>query len=405
MDRVSLFHQCIKTYDSLIPNLREFLSKNPAVTLQMVLDDIKQHPDKKHQWQFYLLSEHIPIKDLLQHFDMPTQEHEKCHVCMYGVIDMETVLKYQKRCRWYWRCLIQNKYITLEDIAAHPYLPWKYDAIIQNKNFRLHPVVVAHANVLCPFSINYKASYEQIKQYPELPWRMYCLQSPYITNKEHLYELYHKYAQTDPISSKMYIAFNPNLTVTDLYNLFGDTPEFYHRATQNPNFSLQDFLKYPSPKYDTFALSVILPIDYMFEHPEYHWFWIQAIYNNKTLRYEHINEKLFIRVKRELTAYKSEHYDSDAQHKSILNGFFSNPHVPSWDKKQMMDTLSLNELKEYPEILQRVIEYPVFLLPSMQKIREYFAKKKIIRHLVEVITNPAYKQCRKRLQREHSNLI
>jgi hypothetical protein len=78
-----------------------------------------------------------------------------------------------------------------------------------------------------------------------------------------------------------------------------------------------------------------------------------------------------------------------------------NKHVSWHDKKCIFEELL--PLTSHPEFV-RLAGIPFFLEPTFQEIRHYFAKKQIVRHIVECLTNPAYEQCRKRLKREHEKM-
>lgn len=109
MDPLTIFHNRIQKHDPLIPNLREHLSENPKVTLQMVLEDIQRNPSKKHHWQAHLLAQYIPVKDLLAYgFDLSSYKN---NVSMFGMVDMEAIVK-NPSFPWDWSGLTCNDHIT-----------------------------------------------------------------------------------------------------------------------------------------------------------------------------------------------------------------------------------------------------------------------------------------------------
>ena len=85
---------------------------------------------------------------------------------------------------------------------------------------------------------------------------------------------------------------------------------------------------------------------------------------------------------------------------------FNNKHLPYVDKKRLLEELLP---KPYANVhfavaYKRLIESPLFLEPTFDEIKDYFAKKRIVRILVECMSNPSYQQCRKRLIREHGEI-
>ena len=66
---------------------------------------------------------------------------------------------------------------------------------------------------------------------------------------------------------------------------------------------------------------------------------------------------------------------------------------------------TVGDIRGYPSNIETLFESPLFLEPTFEEIRNYFAGKRIVRCVVDVLTNPAYDQCRKRLRREHEILI
>jgi hypothetical protein len=76
--------------------------------------------------------------------------------------------------------------------------------------------------------------------------------------------------------------------------------------------------------------------------------------------------------------------------------------MPYVDRKMLFEEL-LSDCKK--DTMGICLKQPFFLEPTFAEMREYFAGKKIVRHMVEYISNPSYEQGRKRLKREHNKLI
>jgi hypothetical protein len=75
--------------------------------------------------------------------------------------------------------------------------------------------------------------------------------------------------------------------------------------------------------------------------------------------------------------------------------------MPYIDRKRLFEELLCDCKKTQ---FGTIVKQPFFLEPTFAEMREYFAGKKIVRHMVEYISNPSYEQCRKRLKREHTLL-
>ena len=389
MDLLTIFHKRLQQYDHTYPNLRKQLSKNPNITLQMVLEDIKRNPSKRNQWNPRLLSCYIPVKDLFAHgFDLSEDPDE---LSLFGRVDIETIINTPSY-PWNWNELSMNKHITLDDIAAHPELPWNYRTMLYNRNFKLHPIVFEHLTPGTYENLSRKATLEQLEQRPDIPWTHACLESPFIKDKQKLKELFEKH---DRLFSKHYISRNPNPNFQDLYELFGTDPDFFQYASLNPNITLQDFLNYPNEKWDFTSLSRVLPIEYMIQHPEYEWDWSIVMYYNRTITHANLTKEIYEHMKEyhikfhRITFYWYGYY-----------AIFVNRNVPWYDKKCIFEDLMVSN--EYEAGYLANLSF--FLEPTFQEIREYFAGKKIIRHIVEYISNPKYEQCRKRLKREHEKM-
>ena len=414
MDPLTIFHKRLQQYDECpFPDLRKNLSQNPNITLQMVLEDIKQNPTKRHEWEFHKLAEHIPLKDLLPYFPSTLTMYQYDSISIYGKIDIDTIVQ-NPSFPWNWCEVTWNQYITMDDIAAHPELPWDYETIIYSQNFKLHPVILKHENDKTFERLSRIATLEQLEQYPNKPWTYLCLLSPNIKDKNKLKELYHKY--NDP-GSNYTIAGNPNLNFQDLYELIGSHEDFYFYASHNPNITVQDFLTAPAAKWDIKHLSRILPVEFMVEHLEYKWNWTNVICFNKTLTYDKMTPEFYTCIhnfdKKDKDGYIT-YYDAvtnmtytaakvDKDNFYIrLNIIRTNRHVSWYDKKRIYEDLLRLNLAHVEFI--RLISLPFFLEPTLEEMREHFAGKRIVRGVVEAVSNPVYEQCRKRLKREHEHL-
>ena len=417
MDPLTIFHKRIQQYDSFFPELRKYLSKNPNITLDMVLQDIQRNPSKQHQWEFNELAKHIPVKDLLPFTVLDLYNFDP--ISLYGNIDIDTLLK-NPSVPWDWCRVTMNSHITMEDIADHPELPWDYDVIFQNPNLKFHLIALKHERPETFYKLSKIATLEQLEQYPNKPWSSACLSSPYIRDKiklKELQELFHKTATLhDQDLTFYFLAHNPNLNFQDLQDLLGSHIKFFFYASLNPSITVQDFLSYPNEQWGFESLSITLPVDFMLEHPEYNWYWNNVLYFNKTLTYKKLTERFYTIVQDYyINKYKEgiKFYDTDtntmyfpgeADQTIFYIKYYLiqvNKHVSWHDKKCIFEELL--PLTSHPHFV-RLACIPLFLEPTFQEIRHHFAKKQIVRHIVECLTNPAYEQCRKRLKREHEKM-
>ena len=436
MDPTTLFHKRLRHYSThshiSLKTLREYLSKNPKLTLEMVLQD---HYDNNTQqdWQFDNLCFAIPCEELLAHGFIPTDPEKFSSVYVKPTV---TTLK-QYPYNWNWCMLSRHKNIQIEEIAAHPELPWYLYNIAYNPNLTLnHLFQYPH---LFPdkehviYQLSQKASFEEITTHPHLPWAVQALSSPNIKTKEHILHLLKTQFKNrlSNYSLKVYLCMNPNLSFDDLLDLFDTIPALGYIEEQessittatslnaldyaafNPNTTFEHFQKFPVWFWKNIKqFANRFPLQYILDHPEHNWDWLEIVYCNKHITYE--NYHLII-------PFLSTHiermfrYTPTAYHN--LEMLYHNKHLTHQDKKRFYeDILTLvheripsDKDEPYPlttflHPVSFVLQSPFFLEPTFQEIKEHFAKKKIIRYMVEVLSNPRYLQCRKRLMREHSGL-
>ena len=90
--------------------------------MDMVLQDIKQHPQVKHQWQFDHLCHTIPVDTMLANHFIPERPGFISSALVNLTID--TLKQTKDTISWEWSILPRHKDITIADIANHPELPW-----------------------------------------------------------------------------------------------------------------------------------------------------------------------------------------------------------------------------------------------------------------------------------------
>ena len=416
MDPLTLFHKRIQQYSKHIPpsHLRKYLGKNPALTIEMVLQDMKKNPDQKEYWTFERLYKTIPLEQLVAHNILPKRNSEGFE-CTEGCtliqmkITIDTILKTHTILKYNWTYLIQHPKITIEDIIAHPELPWDDPFIGHNPNFRFEHL--SHFPDVPQYvwkTLSRNATYEQIVNHPDKPWLSYILSSPHI-HKHHIKALLPYLEQKFPYIIPNEVSFtNPNLSFDDFYELFGDTALCY--ANRCKNFTYIDYLKYePKITKNITFFRRILPMSVLKSFPPHKmWMtWNDTIQFNKTLSYESLKH-----IPKDII----KHHTPIVNEWYIRKIVFDNRHVSHFDKKRLLQELlpqennpywipyTVGDIRGFPSDIETLFESPLFLEPSFEEIGHYFAGKRIVRCVVECLTNPEYQQCRKRLNREFSML-
>ena len=402
MDPTTLFPKRIQQYSTLLPPqyLREYLSKNPAITMSMVLQDIQRNPKDKEDWRFESLCYTIPLEELVANNILPTRDTTLFSPCVLVMkITIQTILQTHTILEYNWAYLVQHPTVYMEDILTHPELPWNYNYIICNPNFRYHhlPFFKHHIDASAYRQLFYYmsriATYEEIMNHPDEPWCPNALSSPHMT-KEHFFTLlpyfqekYNSIIQSETERLQTEANRNPNLTFEDFRDLFGE--QAFEYPYNLPRFTFQDFLKYKHTWSHPTSFYSILPLSVIQSYPNHDWNYEIILRSNNTLTYESLSQ-----------------IPNKINEREAKLHLFENRHLPYTDKKRLLEELLP---KPYSNVYfsiayKRLIESPLFLEPTFQEIKEHFAKKKIIRIVVEAHSNPRYLQCRKRLAREHSGL-
>jgi hypothetical protein len=368
----------------------------------MVLYDIQTNPTYKHAWQFKHLAKHIPVEELIDQNIFPAEEDLQSPYIIHMKITITTLLQTHTKINYPWNYLTKHPNITLEDIQAHPELPWDYTYLMFNPNFEYRHLETfkQHINEFIFYTLSYSATCEQILQNPDKKWLPVALCSEHM-QKEHIVKLmpYFQEKHNGEVSRFLFITINhnPNLTFDDLIDLFGEELPLTY-AHECPTFTLQDFQKRPLATWKNLTLfQHILPLDFIKAHPNEPWIWSSILENNNTLSYDQFNE--FPNIFPDMPRWANEWH--------MRHMLFNNKHLSHFDKKCILEKDLLYSPippRPYNFTNQRLIVSPLFLEPTFEEIKEYFAKKRMVRIIVEAMSNPAYSQCRKRLAREHSGL-
>jgi hypothetical protein len=415
MDPTTLFHHRIQQYQSLFPDLRKYLSKNPHLTIDMVLQDIQNNPTKKHEWKFDYLCQTIPVDTLLTHNFIPERPDLITASSLINVtIDM--LLRTKDSIPWCWSVLARHPDIKIADIANHPDLPWNQNigfGIAYNPNLT-HQDILDYPHL---FTDNYlsmaymnlgrKVPFEEIQNHPDKPWTDNVLANPNVKTIDQVLYLLNTFFQGinyNKYTTKMHTCYNPNLTLQDLIHLFGSNNLYY--AVYNPNVTLEQLQQYPEKKWkkELHKMGHRIPLDYILEHPEIKWDWIEIMRNHKNIPYD-----TFPRVIPALVQYATTYGNFTPSEYHLKSMYFNvNRHLSHLDRKRLYEDilhLVLHDTRDNSRFpYDTIVQSPLFLEPTFQEIQHHFAKKKIIRLIVETLTNPSYNQCRKRLKREIQQL-
>lgn len=409
MDPLTLFKNRIHHPPNHVTpiQLREWLSINPSLTLDMVLYDIQTNPIYKEVWKFKHLAKIIPVEQLVEHNILPEPDDLTSPHLIRMIITIDTLLQTHTRLDYPWNYMTRHPNITIEDIQAHPELPWDYTYIMCNPNFEYHHLDIdlfkPYLNENLFYYLSYHATYEQIMQHPNENWLPVVLSSKNIQKEDvakllpYFQEKYKGYPSGKPYFLFTPACCNPNLTFDDLIELYGEELPLTN-AHSVSSFTYHHFRKYPITTWEKLIFfHPILPLEFIKAHPNEPWIWSAILQNNNTLTYDRFNEfpkKIFP----DMTIPANEWH--------MRHMLFDNKHISHFDKKCILEDLLKSPIpqKIYNFSHRHLIESPLFLEPTFQEIKEYFAKKKIIRFTVESLTNPAYHQCRKRLKKELQQL-
>jgi len=407
MDPVTIFHKRIQQYDSVYPNLRKYLSQNPNITLEMVLEDIKQNPSKKDQWIFENLCGSIPFGRLIEHNILPNKNSDRPLYHAKGV-NFQDILKYKHLFNMSWMYVTAHPCITIHDIANHPDFPWDYSTFCYNKSVKLehvkqYPQLPWNDDRLYS-KLSYTATYQEIMAQPDKPWASHCLShmsdvqeikhlmdyfmtrdKGYDTNTNYIFVLYG------------ILSYNPYLHLKDYIELFHT--DTFRYASRCKNLTVEDFLNHPNEDWDILQLSNKLPIEFILQTiNDYAWDWTQITFN-KHLRYEDL-DKL---IQGFTDKMDCEYIEDKTSIRNCMKQFVLeySLQMPYIDRKMLYEEL-LSDCKKTQ--FGTIVKQPFFLEPTFEEMRQYFAGKRVVRRVVECISNPEYEQCRKRLKREHSML-
>lgn len=416
MDPKSLFQKRLQQYQSIIPNLRKYMSQNPHLTMDMVLQDIKRNPSKKHEWHFDNLCHVIPVDTLLANGFTPKSMELVTPVLVN--VTMEMLQRTKDTIPWVWSMLVRHKDITIQDIINHPELPWNiglgvcYNPNLTHQDILDYPphLFTNHYRSLAYMNIGRTIPFEEIQKHPDKPWSYNILANPTVKTLEQVRYLLAYFQQKDKNHNHTIMIMtcrNPNLYLKDLLELFGT--DVIEHLPYCPNVSFEELQQLDSKEWESkfYLMHYRVPLDYIIEHPEINWEWVDIIHNHKEISYD-----TFPRVVPFLTEYvkRTGHYTPNEYHLKTI--YYFNKYLSLTDHKKLYEDLirfvekhPIDDTRDPPPLPNDYLFMsPFFLEPTFQEMKEYFAKKKIVRHLVEALSNPAYQQCRKRLTREHNSM-
>jgi hypothetical protein len=412
MDVAWLFRRRIEALDAALPELRRCLYANPLLTIDVVLEDIERHPDKKHLWASpYATGKNgVRLESYEQHFPATPIASRPCS---YENLSLDFVLRHPEL-PWDWESLSHHENIPVDQILAHPELPWVYSerGVSAHPGLRLehiqnNPALPWDRSVAFRRALSPRATYDQIMAAPDEPWSPECLASPNISSKEQLLDVLVPFFKVSTVYSTRYIwqnlCLNKNLTFRDLYAFFCRGVLDISREDAfvflcNPNITTADLAELPNEKWRYDFLSSVLPAEYLMKN-KLNWDWQIFLQYNKEATCE-----ILERLPPELR-YGVYWYHPNPRYWKWAS-LFSNEHASRRDKERC--------LREILQIVQAgpimtsyympVVASPLFLEPTFEEIREHLAKRRIVRLVVRALSDPRYAQCRKRLLREHSGL-
>ena len=312
--------------------------------------------------------------------------------------------------------LVRHKDITIQDIINHPELPWNiglgacYNPNLTHQDILNYPHLFESYLNITYMQIGDTVTYEEIIKHLDKPWSYNILSNPTVKTLEQVRYLLAYFQQKEKNHNHTIMIMtcrNPNLYLKDLLDLFGN--DVIKHLPYCPNVSFEELQKLDSKEWESkfYLMHHRVPLDYIIEHSEINWEWIDIIHNHKDISYD-----IFPKVIPFLTEnikMKGKYFPNEYHLKTI---YYFNKYLSITDHKKLYEDLirfvekhPIDDTRDPPPLPNDYLFMsPFFLEPTFQEIKEYFAKKKIIRHIVEALTNPAYLQCRKRLTREHNTM-
>lgn len=333
-----------------LPWAMNFMCINSSLTFEHVMILIERGHKDDLDWHFLSIHRNITFDHVSSHLDLPWKWYElSCN----PNITIENVLEFIDK-PWCGEQLSLNKHITIDDVINHPDIPWDW------LNLSRHPNITL----------------ENILDHPELHWNWECVSmNPNLTIK-HILENIDK-----PWCGENLIV-NPNITFDDIYKN-KHVPWCWRYISANPNITVENVLEHPEIKWTghvfrNVGFDIIKFLDVYFNNCNYnHAKYIeQAARGQLTVLNDH---KVFImKIKRLGQLYISDH------HRITYDYVIKHPEFP-WNWTGLQNN-------------------PTWFKPSESEIRRWWAYKVIGRWIVECLTNPEYKMCRRRLLKEYGFL-
>ena len=424
MDAQAVFRRRIEAHDALLPELRRCLYVNPLLTVDMVLQDIERHPDKKHLWSMpYAMAEkgltlESYQKNLQQHIGsiFSSASTITSSPCSYENLSLDFVLRHPDQ-PWHWKSLSYHEHIPVDQILEHPELPWSYSefGVSTHPGLRLdhvlnHPEIPWQRSVVFGHTLPPSATFDQIMATPDEPWSAKCLASPNISCKQQLLDVLVPFFKDKVLDDDraiwQHLCTNKHLTFRDLYAFFCRGVLDISRDDAfgllcNPNITTTDLADFPDEKWRYDFLSSVLPADYLIANRKLNWNW-----------------QVFLQYNKGATCEILEQLPSDCNcgaywyHPNprywMWASLFSNQHASRRDKERCMREILQDGTHSNMCHYMPVVASPLFLQPTLEEsveaLKIHLAKRRIVRIVVQALTDPAYAQCRRRLLRESARL-
>jgi hypothetical protein len=174
--------------------------------------------------------------------------------------------------------------------------------------------------------------------------------------------------------------------------------EAFHKISYNKNITAADIRKHPDEDWNYQPLSEFIDdIPFVFENPRHNWDLWRVFVRNK-----HMTKELAVAYQDKIGPSGLFFYSANP----VCTCKEVNDFITTYDGyKKVSLFLYSNHTHGCKKFSENFFKKPDFLEPSFEEIREYFAKKKIIRLITEVHVNPMYMWCKRRLLREHTQLL
>jgi hypothetical protein len=346
------------------------LSNNPKITMEIIL----AFKDENWNWQ------NISAKANINFTKYPDFPWDWSALSVNPNLTIKDIISTKNSTELFeWIDVSRHKNITMIDIENNPTLPWDWSSVSCNPNIRnldkpwdwqwlsMNPNI--NFDFIVKFiekswcwdfvSMNSAVKMEHVLKHPNLPWDYRTLSlNENITIQDILTHL-------DKPWCWQAISFSKYVTMQQVY-----VPWDFYGLSRNPGIKFNDMMENPDKPWNWQMITLNPNITYKIidENPTCSWDLTRL-----SMTFENVFKHMKPDRLSELSYYSNTTY----------NDFIQHPDIPwNWYSISM---------------------HPMFLTPTPEEIRKWWASKTICKYIFEAYTNPSYKVCQKRLLKEFKN--